>query len=222
MKRGRFSCVIAGWRTVERSWGPWHRSRLIAFAVTQSPEPPVCRRGSDKRRQMNRSEIPSFVCVSCRVSLPFNLGALNQSQDRLGHTLGRAMRCQSLSIAHRIIDRNPALSRDSVGGICDHHGRTQRNECHTRPLSFSFGDAASQALANLGNGCPMLGQGWARLPNAWAMVAQCLGKVGQRLHKAWAMVAQGLAIVAQGLGNRCPSLGQLLPKPWALGNVASP
>ena len=130
IEAGSLLCVIAGLRTVERSWGPWHRSRLIAFAVTQSPEPPVCRRGSDKRRQMNRSEIPSFVCVSRRVSLPFNLGALNQSKDRLAHTLGRAMRCQSFSIAHRIIDRNPALSRDSVGGICDHHGRTQRHECH--------------------------------------------------------------------------------------------
>ena len=61
---------------------------------------------------MNRSEIYSFGGVSHPVSLPFNVGALNQSQDRLGHTLGRAMRCQSLSIAHRIIDRKPALSRN--------------------------------------------------------------------------------------------------------------
>ena len=151
---------VANGRTVVGTMAPVAAHRICRHSATKAAHLPSLS-GSDKRRQMNRSDIPSFVCVSRRVSLPFNLGALNQSQDRLGHMLGRAMRCQSFSIAHRIIDRNPALSRDSVGGICDHHGRTQRNECHTRPLSFSFGDAASHALANLGNGCPMLGQGWA-------------------------------------------------------------
>ena len=120
---------VANGRTVVGTMAPVAAHRICRHSATKAAHLPSLS-GSDKRRQMNRSEIPSFVCVSRRVSLPFNLGALNQSKDRLGHTLGRAMRCQSLSIAHRIIDRNPALSRDSVGGICDHHGRTQRNECH--------------------------------------------------------------------------------------------
>jgi hypothetical protein len=100
---------------------------------------------------MNRSEIPLFGGVSRRESFPFNLGAINQSQDRLGHMLGRAMRCQSFSIAHRIIDHNPALSRDCVGCIGDH-------ESHAETLSF--GEAASQALAfgNLAQPCPSIEQ----------------------------------------------------------------
>ena len=124
--------------------------------------------GSDKRRHMNRSEIPSFVCVSRRVSLPFNLGALNQSKDRLDRW-GERCDAKSVSIARRIIDRNPALSRDSVGGICDHHGRTQRNEYSAPQLQFW--------------GCrvPGIGKLGQWLPNAWARLGkvaecQCLGR----------------------------------------------
>ena len=53
----------------------------------------------------------------------------------------------------------------------------------------------------LGNGCPMVGQGWARLSNAWAMVAHCAGQVRQRL-------PNNRATVAQYLGNGGPMVGQ--------------
>ena len=159
--------------------------RICRHSATKAAHLPSLS-GSDKRRHMNRSEIPLFGGVSRRVSFPFNLGALTQSQDRLGHMLGRPMRCQSFSIAHRIIDHNPALSRDCVGGICDHHGVARRNTqfwgsrvpgigirqpCPTLPKHW----------ATIAQVCPIIGQ---RLPNIWATVAQWLGKVGQRLPRA--------------------------------------
>ena len=162
---------------------------------------------------MNRSEIPLFGGVSRRVSFPFNLGAINQSQDRLGHMLGRAMRCQSFSIAHRIIDHNPALPRDCVGGIGDHHGVARRNTqfwgsrvpgigirqpCPTLPKHW----------ATIAQVCPIIGQ---RLPNTWATVAKWLGKVGQ----GCPMLGQWLPIAWARLGNGCPIIGQRLPNIWA-------
>ena len=119
---------VANGRTVVGTMAPVAAHRICRHSATKAAHLPSLS-GSDKRRHMNRSEIPSFVCVSRRVSLPFNLGALNQSKDRLDRW-GERCDAKSVSIARRVIGRNPALSRDSVGGICDHHGRTQRNECH--------------------------------------------------------------------------------------------
>jgi len=213
-KKGRRSfCLVAA-----------RRRRPDHYTQRPSWEPEG---GSDKRRHMNRREIPLFGGVSRRESFPFNLGAINQSQDRLGHMLGRAMRCQSFSIAHRIIDHNPALSRDCVGGIGDHHGVARRNTqfwgsrvpgigirqpCPTLPKHCnhcpSLPNNRATVAQYLGNGCPIIGQ---RLPNTWATVAQWLGKVGQ----GCPMLGQWLPIAWARLGNGCPIIGQRLPNIWA-------
>ena len=160
-KRGRrLFCLVAA-----------RRRRPVHYTQRPSWEPEG---GSDKRRHMNRSEIPLFGGVSRRVSFPFNLGAINQSQDRLGHMLGRAMRCQSFSIAHRIIDHNPALSRDCVGGICDHHGVARRNT--------QFWGRRVPGIG-IRQPCPTL-------PKHWATIAQVCPIIGQRLPNTWATVAQ--------------------------------
>ena len=97
--------------------------------------------------------------------------------------------------------RNPAVSRDCVGGICEYRDASGPSASvlgKPRPRHWQTWAMVAQCLGKVG----------ARLPNAWAMVAQCLGKVGQRL-------PNNRATVAQYLGIGCPMVGQWLPKVWA-------